>query len=289
MPDQKNLVKTVWMAAGYGDMILLSGVLKKSLDYFPNLKFDLIRTTQKTMLLAGHPSVRKHDFYSGGDVVVAGYAGDARFQAGKARAYRVIADIFGLPGDMNEELYLPLEDVSLEVFKKVLPWKKINIAIVADSASPRKKLPDQKWEKIVEALSGKGYFVAQLGKGDKIKGAYSLLGQTSPKEAVKLLNCFHLVITGDSFLMHGAKCAGVPAVVLWGPSSPEIFGYPDHQNVRGRRDCGCLSHQCYKLDGGPEFHSACAHPQETRCMNNIAVDEVLERVDFVLAAGKARQ
>jgi ADP-heptose:LPS heptosyltransferase len=286
MPEQKIRVKTVWMAAGYGDMILLSGVMKKSLEHFPDLRFDLIRTTQKTRLLAGHPAVREQDYLSGKEVLVAGYAGDSRFLAGTARAYRVLADIFGLPAGMREELYLPLEHVSIEIFKELLPWKKVNIAIVADTASPRKKLPDQKWEKLVKALSGRGYFVAQLGKGDKIKGAYSLLGQTSPKEAVKLLTCFDLVITSDSFLMHGAKCAGVPAVVLWGASSPEIFGYPEHLNIRGRRDCGCLSHQCYKLDGGPEFHSACAHPQETRCMNNISVEEILSGVDSVLAAGR---
>lgn len=282
-----NLIPLVWMAAGYGDILLLSSVLKKSLKCFPGRRFDLIRTTQKTQLLSGHPAIRLNDYFPGRKKTInANYAAHSSFKSDKVRVFSVLAEIFGLPGGVAEDLFLPLNGVSTDIFQKYLPWGKVNIAIAPDSTSPRKKWPDSKWETLVAALTGQGYFVVQLGKGRKIKGAYSLSGQTTPKEAVKLLTLFDLLITGDGFLMHGAKCMGTPSVVLWGGSSPEIFGYQEHYNIRGARGCGCLSPQCYVLDGGDGFHSECPQPREARCMDSITVEEVLAGTDSILARVK---
>jgi hypothetical protein len=35
----------------------------------------------------------------------------------------------------------------------------------------------------------------------------------------------------DNFVMHVSYLAGTPAVVLWGPPAPEIYGYPGQYHL----------------------------------------------------------
>ncbi|MGV8119865.1 MAG: glycosyltransferase family 9 protein [Candidatus Xenobiia bacterium LiM19] len=48
---------------------------------------------------------------------------------------------------------------------------------------------------------------------------------------MSLLRKSRLVITADNFIMHAAFLAAVPAVVLWGPTSPEVYGYPGQYHI----------------------------------------------------------
>jgi ADP-heptose:LPS heptosyltransferase len=105
-----------------------------------------------------------------------------------------------------------------------------------------------------------------------VRGAYSLRGLTTPRQLVGVVKQFDVVVTADSFLMHAAHLCGVPAVVLWGPTDPGVYGYHGQKHIRGRRSCegsGCISPET-----SHNYQTPCPEGP-SHCMNRIAVHDIL--------------
>jgi ADP-heptose:LPS heptosyltransferase len=135
------------------------------------------------------------------------------------------------------------------------------------------------WEAVVQSLNEMGFNVFQVGDGGEplIKGAYSLLGITTPAQLLLILQKACTVVTADNFVMHCAHLAKKPCVVTWGPTAPEIYGYPGHSHVRA--DTAKCPDQKKCL--GPDFPDHYASPcpfGEGHCMNNVNPDDILVAV-----------
>lgn len=96
-----------------------------------------------------------------------------------------------------------------------------------------------------------------------------LAGKTSLRELLAALTLCRVVLTNDTGPMHAAAAVGVPVVVPFGSTSPELTapgipGDPQHQLLRAGAACApCFLREC---------------PIDFRCMNGITVDRVVSAV-----------
>ena len=93
----------------------------------------------------------------------------------------------------------------------------------------------------------------------------ALAGQTTLAELMAALALCRVVITNDTGPMHLAAALGVPVVVPFGSTSPELTGPglpgdPRHHLLLGSASCApCFLRQC---------------PVDFRCMESISADRV---------------
>lgn len=97
----------------------------------------------------------------------------------------------------------------------------------------------------------------------------NLAGKTSLRELMALLKSCRVLLTNDTGPMHVAAALGVPVVVPFGSTSPELTGPISSDAVR---------HQLLKANVpcAPCFLREC--PIDFRCMNSISVDAVVKAV-----------
>lgn len=106
--------------------------------------------------------------------------------------------------------------------------------------SDNKNWPVSKWEKLVAAMPLHTFI--QLGsKGEPpIAGAVQMLG-LSLRESFALLKHAAGFVGPDSCLAHASNAFHVPGVVLFGPSTPIVWGHPTNINLyRGLPCSPCI-------------------------------------------------
>jgi heptosyltransferase-2 len=101
----------------------------------------------------------------------------------------------------------------------------------------------------------------------------NLAGKTSLRELMALLKLCRVVLTNDSGPMHVAAALGIPVVVPFGSTSPELTGpgLPGDNRHRLLRSGAACS---------PCFRRIC--PIDFRCMNGITVEQVVAAVVLAL-------
>lgn len=100
--------------------------------------------------------------------------------------------------------------------------------------------------------------------------AENLAGKTSVRQMMAVVADARLVVTNDSGPMHVAAAFGVPIVALFGPTDPRTTSPWTRKAVVVRKQvfCSpCLLRHC---------------PIDHRCMKRIAVEDVMQGVDFFL-------
>lgn len=109
-----------------------------------------------------------------------------------------------------------------------------------------------------------------------VPGAVDVAGRTTLRELMALLAACRVVLTNDTGPMHVAAALGVPVVVPFGSTSPELTG----PGMPGDR-------RHHLLQAGvacaPCFLREC--PIDFRCMKEIGVDRVVERIRIALRTG----
>jgi ADP-heptose:LPS heptosyltransferase len=105
-----------------------------------------------------------------------------------------------------------------------------------------------------------------------IKNAYSLLGLTTPGQLISLIKKCDIVITLDNFIMHAAHLVGTPAVILWGPTDPLVYGYEGQRHLKDSQICE-LAEECIGPDCGSNYQKPCPLG-ERHCMNQISLEDI---------------
>jgi heptosyltransferase-2 len=98
---------------------------------------------------------------------------------------------------------------------------------------------------------------------------WNLAGKTSLRELMALLRVCRVLLTNDTGPMHAAAALGIPVVVPFGSTSPELTGPGLPGDAR---------HRLLKSDApcSPCFLREC--PIDFRCLNGISVERVVEAV-----------
>jgi len=277
----KDSNKEIWInpAGGYGNILILSGVLKQCFDKDPQQKYCLVRRAIFTELLDGHPAIRKvghppKDAF----VITTDYWLKENPGTENKRPYQILARLFRLPTPATEQLYLPGMNDEDKLLQDFIPNNGRKIAVIApSSAAPRKTMKPLIWQEVVETLTNRGIMVIQVGLKDEIyiKGTYSLLGLTTVRQLISVLKRCEIVIGVHNFIMHAAYLVGKPALIIWGPTDSKVYGYAGHNHIQ------CPTHHC-------EFRNSCLEPELTanlkspcplkdkHCMNLVSADAIIE-------------
>ncbi|MGV3772564.1 MAG: lipopolysaccharide heptosyltransferase II [Verrucomicrobiales bacterium] len=184
--------------------------------------------------------------------------------------------------DSRPNLHVSLHE--LEIFRREfnIPPEALLLGINAGAEyGPAKRWPV---ERFIEAACQIGKVISCRwllfgGKADQsltseietaLKGAglrtYNLAGKTSLRELCAGLKSCQLLLTNDTGPMHVAAALGVPLVVPFGSTSPELTGPGDPSKpssglILGQAPCApCFRREC---------------PIDFRCMRSISVDQVV--------------
>ena len=265
---------TIWInpIGGLGDILMLSGVLKQCHEQDPSRRFNLIRRAIYRPVLNGHPAIAQTGYPpEDAEVITTDYWSKEKLGKGSQRAYQILARMFGLETPIEEKLFLPAKEKPDPILTDLLGREdKTTIAIAPVSISPRKMMAPALWKLLVDKFSAEGIRVIQAGsdRDPYIPGAFSLLGLTDPAQLTSVLKNCNLLISVDNFVMHLARMVGLKAVVIWGPTDSETYGYPEHVHFQNPIiDCA-MENSCLGA-ATPENYDKPCPLQDKHCMNNL--------------------
>lgn len=269
----------IWInpIGGYGDIIMISSALYNAFKSHGK-KFKMIYRTQYIELLKGHPAIELFGYPPvGAHIVGTDYWSREEFNEPTTKALYLLTKIFGGTEPENDDLYLPPQDGNNDILLSTIPWKTHNVLISPYSEGIRKMMSPFKWDTIVSKLIQKGYLVIQTGKEREclIRGAYSLLGVTTPSQLIAVVEKVDAVITLDSFTMHAAKYARKPAVVLFGPTMASQYGYSNHFCLQANLMFCDEKDHCLGTRTPENYTRPCPKRQE-HCMNQFSEQRIID-------------
>jgi len=276
-PGPHPPVDEVWInpIGGLGDALMLSGVLKSAVDRDPKRTFKLIARSSFVSIFSGHPALSEIGHpQPGSPIISTAYWDDPDFTEGRMRAYQVLARLFNLPTPIDERLYIAHDTGPDPALIKRIPFRETNVLIAPSAGTPRKEMPLDMWEALVERLTDEGFGVIQAGTvvNRHIRGAYNLRGMLTVPEAALLPRHVDAVVTTASFFMHAAHLCGTPAVVLWGPTDHRQYGYEGQAHIQAPRTCD-PSISCVRSGRGPGYGVPCPLGPD-HCMRSFDIDAV---------------
>lgn len=194
---------------------------------------------------------------------------------------------------VNEGLLRKSEELSSAILS-VTGEKKGKWLAVAPFAQHQGKIyPLEKMEKVISSLSErKDMKILLFGGGKKeidvfdswvsrYEGLVSLAGKFSMREELQILDASDLLLSMDSSNMHLASLVQTPVVSIWGATHPFAGFYGYGQNpaniIQKEMDC----RPCSIYGNKPCLKGDYA------CLNQISVDEVMDKVVSVLFASKS--
>ena len=127
------------------------------------------------------------------------------------------------------------------------------------------------WQQVIDRLITYDVFVIHAGKRREIHlhNTYSITGLTTPRELINLLGKIDLVLCADNFVMHAAHLRKKPAIVTWGPTSHEVYGYPEQIHLQAPLDHCEFRDKCL----GPNYFENYSTPcplKKDHCLNRIS-------------------
>ncbi len=158
-----------------------------------------------------------------------------------------------------------------------------------------KQWPVTAWNELVDGLKARGFTkivqvgvgignYSNLGASDTflVRDVISLVDQLSLEESLVLISLSKLFVGVDSGLLHAAASFRVPAVGVWGATSPRFLFNEEEARafVISPVECQGCHHRL------PRLHWMSGCPHDIRCMKEIAVEEVLQACLAKLAAEK---
>ncbi len=182
-------------------------------------------------------------------------------------AISVIGDMIGVKAELAD-MSVDFSEAEIDFarrFKKEIA-KPFILMQISPRSHPGKAWLGERWAEVVRFLGSGGTTTVQVGCSDEepIPGAVNLLGKTTILQALALLTEAVSFLGIDSVFQPAAYALKVPALVLFGSSTPVVWGYPGHINIYKNLSCQpCVDNP----------HHTC---QEHRCMLQISADEVIE-------------
>ncbi len=129
------------------------------------------------------------------------------------------------------------------------------------------------WAPLANLCRTAGIPLAQIGGGNdtRVQGSESLLGLSLAETANILENSIGLVAV-EGGMAHLAAAVGLPSVVLFGPTSPKLFGYPDNTNLSGSK-----CRPCFWTTPGWGLQQ-CSRGEAT-CINHVSASHVMKAIE----------
>lgn len=304
MKDKRLL--TVMLSGGLGDCLLASAFVRhfaqsgrydrivcalpaqaaQLYDCNPSIS-QLVPCAGPNLWLWGLPDERGDVFAPHARVTPAGYSnGEIRIRTdsqlfalnqGTEPAWRQLAAFHGIDmEDGSPELVTsPADEAWADEI--VAPWRgRKRVLISYRTPRAEKEYPLAKWRLIVDALRSEAV-VLELGEDPSLlTGTQLIRPMPGLRQSAALARRCDCAVSIDSFPAHLAAAVGTPAVVLFGPTNPAVWGHP--------------TTTCIRTTGCP----VCANTPRMRqcerrvCMEEIPPETVAGAVLDILASGRGR-
>jgi ADP-heptose:LPS heptosyltransferase len=125
---------------------------------------------------------------------------------------------------------------------------------VAAATTNNKMWPDENWERVLAACPEYRFVQVGLSSETLVEGAVDFRGLSLRESFSVVANCSTFVGV-DSAHAHAAVALGVPAIVIFGASVPDIWGHPTAVNLYAARRCSpCID---TLRDGDCPYQRAC--------------------------------
>lgn len=134
-----------------------------------------------------------------------------------------------------------------------------------------KEYPLAQWQVVVDALRADAVVLELAQDASPLRGTEVIRPWPGLRQSAALMRRCDCVVGIDSFPAHLAAAVGTQAVVLFGPTNPEVWGHPTSQCLRKSRCPVCANTPRLRECG------------RRRCMEEIPPELVVERVRRVLA------
>ena len=195
---------------------------------------------------------------------------------------RIFSDCAGVDEVRMEYTLTPDEILTGEDLREAGPYVTFH---VKTGWSQYKDWYIDRWEKVADAVRKMGYTTIQIGHVSDyvLPGAvdFRTSGESGLRKMMAMIRCAASHVGVDSLPNHASAAFGVPAVILFGSTSPHGFGYEQNVNIWKGFDCSPCYRQ-YALSMGAE--GPC--PNGRRCMDAITADEVVAAVEGQLKRSK---
>jgi len=189
-------------------------------------------------------------------------------------ATEIIADMFGvqLKEKKPQFFFKNGEEKAQEYFLK--QFKNPITINISSKCSKFKEWPIENWNQLIKQLPDFTFIQLGLKNEKKIIGAIDMRGKTTVREAIALVKNSDCFVGVDSFLGHATAAVQTPGVVMFGPSTPTVWGYGENINLYKRLDCS----PCIDTHGGRDCNS------NVKCMNSFTPEEVQNAVLKLMAS-----
>jgi ADP-heptose:LPS heptosyltransferase len=189
-----------------------------------------------------------------------------KFNQGTEPAWRQLAAYHGIDlKDGSPELVTCAADEAWaeEIVRQWQGRKRILISYRSPLAE--KEYPLERWQVVVDALRSEAV-VLELGDSSLLKGTDLIHPLPGLRQSAALIRRCDCVLSIDSLAAHLAAAVGTPAVVLFGPTNPAVWGHPTTTCIR--------TSQCPVCADTPRLRQ-CA---QRSCMDEIPARLVVETV-----------
>jgi len=160
----------------------------------------------------------------------------------KMSSYDIMFKSCGLPGDIDEDLFIKLDWRDFDKTKLLDGEKYVTIHNGADVARQTKCWLTEYWNAVVSVLNERKYKVIQLGQihEPKVDGVLDMRGRTTLKEASALITKAQFHIGNEGGLIHLAKAVKTRSIVMFGPTPRITFEYAENISIETPKKCkGC--------------------------------------------------
>ena len=188
-------------------------------------------------------------------------------------ATKLIAELMGLQlSDPTPEVFLMPEEESSA--KATMDALKNPIAIQVKSSTVNKEWPLKHWKELI-ARNRQCDFV-QLGVREepRLEGTVDIPEGLDLRSEFALLKYSRAFVGVESCFAHVTNAFGIRGVVLFGSSSPEVWGHPNNINL----STGVRCSPCIDIIAGNKC------PYGVECLEVMAVEQVEEALKKQLAA-----
>jgi len=179
---------------------------------------------------------------------------------------------------------IALEDERLEVItaREDEEWAATFVSECADhplvllnrrTSSTFKEYPRASWQAVADSLENGAAVVDIATREDALAGVRCVDPRLPLRRTAALFRRARCVVTIDSFAGHLAAAMGTPAVVIFGPSNPAVFGHAGNRNIR----CAPCE-PCYD-----PAERACGEPA---CLTQLPPQLIIEAVSSELARSR---
>jgi ADP-heptose:LPS heptosyltransferase len=188
-------------------------------------------------------------------------------------AAEAIGEMLGIEVDDPRPDCFLTEEEEREAARIVAKYANPVALHVTASCSSNKNWPTENWENLV--LNNPHYNFLQVGSAndEPIRGVIDLRGKIRFRQAIAIVKEVKAFVGVDSVFAHAAAAFQTPAVVLFGPSTPAVWGHATSKNLYNPPICS----PCIDVIG----RLPC--PYGKTCMSNITIPDVERALSSLIA------